>query len=151
MKTSFILVLLLVLHPGALCAETTIANGKSELLAADIAFSARSSQAGVLQAFLEVATPETKVLSQSGRGFDAVRSEYKGTPATATLTWTPSQAEVSSSGDMGYTWGRYEYREPGSDGKPKVTTGSYVTIWKRQPDGSWKVVLDGGTQDPKAP
>jgi ketosteroid isomerase-like protein len=150
MKTSLILASLVALFPAALGADTTVANNKSELLAADTAFCARATKEGVLQAFLEVATPETKVLSESGKGFDAVRSEFKDTPSTATLTWKPSQAEVSSSGDLGYTWGRYEYRDRAADGKPIVETGSYVTIWRRQADGSWKVVLDGGTPDPKA-
>ncbi len=151
MKSSLIAASLLALLPAALGADTPAGRATAGLLAADMAFSARASAAGVLQAFLEVATPETKLLSNAGKGVDAVRSEYRDMPASATLTWTPSEAEVSASGDMGYTWGRYTYSDPGSKGKPVVLTGTYVTIWRRQADGSWKVALDGGTVDPKAP
>ncbi|MGA8432958.1 MAG: DUF4440 domain-containing protein [Candidatus Sulfotelmatobacter sp.] len=60
------------------------------------------------------------------------------------LTWTPVGADMSSSGDLGYTYGTYEFRSLGKDGKPVVSHGKYTSIWKRQKDGSYKVVLDMG-------
>jgi ketosteroid isomerase-like protein len=151
MKSFIILAAAAAFLPAALRAEDTVAKYKAELIAADNAFCAQAVKIGVFQAFMGVATPDTKLLSESGKGFDAVKSGYKNTPATATLTWTPAEAEVSQGGDMGYTWGRYEYRDRGANGKVAVQTGTYVTVWRRQPDGSWKVVLDGGEPDPKAP
>ena len=61
------------------------------------------------------------------------------------LSWEPEYAEVSSSADFGYTVGRYESRRVGGDGVPLVGTGRYVTIWRRDSDGRWKVVLDIGS------
>lgn len=73
------------------------------------------------------------------------------TPAFAdpnfSLTWAPVSAEVSRGGDLGYTIGRYEARRLGPDGHETVSTGSYVTIWRKQPDGGWRVVLDIGNPD----
>src|SRR5271166_4145448 len=60
------------------------------------------------------------------------------------LTWTPVGADISSSGDLGYTYGTYEFRSNDKDGKPSVSHGKYTSIWKKQQDGSWKVVLDMG-------
>jgi ketosteroid isomerase-like protein len=60
------------------------------------------------------------------------------------LTWTPVGADISSSGDMGYTYGTYEFASSDRNGKPVVDHGKYTTIWKKQKDGSWKVVLDMG-------
>jgi ketosteroid isomerase-like protein len=60
------------------------------------------------------------------------------------LTWTPVGADISSSGDLGYTYGTYEFRSNDKDGKPLVSQGKYTSIWKKQSDGSWKVVLDMG-------
>jgi ketosteroid isomerase-like protein len=151
MKIYTVLAVAAALLPAGLHAEDTSAKSKAELIAADSAFAAQAAKVGVYQAFMGVATPDTKLLSESGKGFDAVKSGYKNTPATATLTWTPTEAEVSQGGDMGYTWGRYEYRDRPASGKMTVETGTYVTIWRRQADGSWKVVLDGGEPDPKAP
>jgi ketosteroid isomerase-like protein len=60
------------------------------------------------------------------------------------LTWTPVGADISASGDLGYTYGTYEFRSKGKDGKPVIDRGKYTSIWKKQRDGSWKVVLDMG-------
>jgi ketosteroid isomerase-like protein len=60
------------------------------------------------------------------------------------LTWTPVHIDVSKSGDLAYSYGTFEFRSLGKDGKPSVEHGKYTTIWKRQPDGTWKVVLDMG-------
>ncbi len=42
---------------------------------------------------------------------------------------------------MGYTIGTYELTVE-QDGASMVTVGKYVTLWKKQADGSWKVVVD---------
>jgi ketosteroid isomerase-like protein len=60
------------------------------------------------------------------------------------LTWTPVGADISSSGDLGYTYGTYEFSSKDKDGKTVVDHGKYTSIWKKQGDGSWKVVLDMG-------
>src|SRR5271168_3760445 len=54
------------------------------------------------------------------------------------LTWSPVHVDVSESGDLGYTFGNYEFRSIGKDGKPAVEHGKYTTIWKKQKDGRWK-------------
>jgi ketosteroid isomerase-like protein len=60
------------------------------------------------------------------------------------LTWTPIGADISAFGDLGYTYGTYEFRSKDKDGKPVIDHGKYTSIWKKQKDGSWKVVLDMG-------
>ena len=65
------------------------------------------------------------------------------------LTWTPVGADISTSGDLGYTYGTYEFRSKDKDGKPVVDHGKYTSIWKKQRDGSWKVVLDMGNGSPQ--
>jgi ketosteroid isomerase-like protein len=65
------------------------------------------------------------------------------------LTWSPVHADMAASGDLGYTYGTYEFRSIGKDGKPTVEDGKYVSIWKKQKDGSWKVVMDMGNSSPR--
>lgn len=66
------------------------------------------------------------------------------------LVWAPDTAVIAASGDMGYTIGRSEVRQTNADGSVTVrSTGRYLTIWRRQPDGSWKVELDTGNTDPR--
>ena len=64
------------------------------------------------------------------------------------LTWTPVYADMAASGDLGYTYGTYEFRSKDKDGKPTVSYGKYASIWKKQRDGNWKVVLDMGNESP---
>jgi ketosteroid isomerase-like protein len=64
------------------------------------------------------------------------------------LVWTPVGADISASGDLGYTYGNYEFHSKDKEGKPTVEYGKYTSIWKQQKDGSWKVVLDMGNASP---
>ena len=64
------------------------------------------------------------------------------------LTWTPVGADISVSGDLGYTYGTYEFHSKDKDGKPITDYGKYTSIWKRQKHGTWKVVLDMGNAAP---
>jgi len=65
------------------------------------------------------------------------------------LTWSPVAADVSASGDLGYTWGNFEFRSKLKDGSETVEHGKYMSIWKRQPDDTWKVAVDMGNSGPK--
>jgi ketosteroid isomerase-like protein len=69
----------------------------------------------------------------------------------AKLTWSALFTDVSDDGTLGYNYGRYESRRPGPDGNEVVRTGFFLTIWKRQPDGSWKYVMDTGAPDRPPP
>ena len=65
------------------------------------------------------------------------------------LMWTPVGGDVSASGDLGYTYGTYEFHSKTKEGKPVVQYGKYTSIWKLQKDGAWKVVLDMGNASPE--
>jgi ketosteroid isomerase-like protein len=60
------------------------------------------------------------------------------------LLWEPRLGDVSSSGDLGYLTGPAEYVIPG---KPNAYT-CYFSVWKRQPDGEYRVILDIGVPTP---
>jgi ketosteroid isomerase-like protein len=64
------------------------------------------------------------------------------------LRWKPAGVEVARSGDLGYTWGHAVIRAQDQQGKPVTRYSKYVTIWKKQADGSWKVAVDIGTSSP---
>src|SRR6185437_4057392 len=78
----------------------------------------------------------------------AIAKSANWSPSTYQLTWTPTDAMMGPSGDMGYTWGHYEGRSKDSHGNPVLTSGRYMTIWRREKDGTWKVVLDAGANEP---
>jgi ketosteroid isomerase-like protein len=65
------------------------------------------------------------------------------------LNWKPAKADVAASGDLGYTFGTWELTGKSKSGDPVHLTGKYATVWKKQQDGGWKVVLDLGNTDPQ--
>jgi ketosteroid isomerase-like protein len=67
-----------------------------------------------------------------------------GAAAVTNFTWAPERASVSAAGDLGYTVGRFSTRVIGPDGVEVERTGLYLSIWRRQADGSWKVEMDLG-------
>lgn len=58
------------------------------------------------------------------------------------LTWHVDKAGVAASGDLGYTSGSYEMSFQDASGKTVADKGKYLTVWKKQADGSWKVLFD---------
>jgi ketosteroid isomerase-like protein len=78
----------------------------------------------------------------------AIAKSATWSPKNYQLTWTPTDAMMGPSGDMGYTWGHYEGRSKDANGNPVLTSGRYITMWRREPDGNWKVVLDAGSNEP---
>ena len=78
----------------------------------------------------------------------AIAKSANWSPRDYQLSWTPTDATMGPSGDMGYTWGHFEGHSKDANGNPVVTSGRYMTIWRKQPDGNWKVVLDAGANEP---
>jgi len=60
-----------------------------------------------------------------------------------TLSWEPLNAYMAEAGDMGYTYGIFTMKIKASG---QESRGTYVSIWKKQTDGSWKYVLDCGNE-----
>lgn len=114
---------------------------------AERAFAQLSIDRGMKPAFLAYAAPEGVIVNRGGP-VNAIETWSKRDPAPAgLLTWWPTYADVSRAGDMGWTTGPYEFREKPTDQKP-ADTGHFFTVWRRQPDGSWKWVLDLGVRHP---
>jgi ketosteroid isomerase-like protein len=64
-----------------------------------------------------------------------------GLPGFA-LQWSPTKANMSASGDLGYTAGSYALTMNDANGRPVIERGKYVEVWKKQSDGTWKVIED---------
>lgn len=69
-------------------------------------------------------------------------------PGGASLRWSPLEAVLSRSGDLGYTIGtwRLEGKEP--DGKVQSAEGRYLTVWRKGKDGAFRAVFDMGLEPP---
>ncbi len=87
-------------------------------------------------------------------GREAIRERMRAafTPENPRMVWEPETAVVSEAGDLGYTIGRWRSLPPGSDDIAEATaSGSYVSIWRKDPSGRWRVAVDIGNEDAKPP
>jgi ketosteroid isomerase-like protein len=112
-----------------------------KLVETEIAFAKTSELKGTKAAFLEFLADDGIVFNPTetnGKTFWKNRPE-----SPALLSWKPSWADISSDGNLGYTTGGWELRPKGKTDKP-AAFGQYATIWKRQPDGTFKAVIDLG-------
>src|SRR5262249_39258713 len=77
-------------------------------------------------------------------GRDAIRKSFAGFFALPNLkiSWHPDRVSTAKSGELGYTTGAYQMTFTDPSGKTIPDKGKYVTIWKKEADGSWKVMLD---------
>lgn len=87
-------------------------------------------------------------------GTEALReftSQFLATPGLALSFGEQNEGEVSRAGDLGYTIASYEVTMDDAEGNSVTAPGKVVVIWKKQPDGSWKAVLDIWNSDQAAP
>ena len=109
---------------------------------AEIAFAAQAEQAGTGAAFLSHSAP-TALVTEEGKWANA-QQVWKGRPSKSgsQLAWYPVLADASQSGDLGYTtgpWTSFQNNQP-------QAAGEYVTVWRKQPDGNLKFVVDLGIE-----
>lgn len=127
-----------------------LSPGVQFLYGLETKFAADTAQGGG-RAFAAWFAPDAVVL-QNGKpptiGHDAIAAGATWSPAVYQLTWSPEGARMSPQGDMGFTWGHYEGTSKDSEGSAVKTSGRYMTVWKRQPDGSWKVAMDASNDGP---
>jgi ketosteroid isomerase-like protein len=118
----------------------------------------RASESRDIDAFAAILDADTVFVSESGppvRGRDAVRVKWAAffDPVGPSLTWEPYESEVSSRGDLGYTRGRFLFQGKDGSGKPVTERGEYLSIWRKQRDGAWRLVVDSSlpVADPGVP
>lgn len=151
---------MLVLAVGLACAppQDGMAGGEagdgsmppadeSQLMQADRDFAAAVAEGGaeVWAAWFDPQGAMIQPRAGEISGTASIRSAMAGLDEPGvSLEWEPYSADIAASGDLGYTVGRYTSRGPGEGDAEVVSHGLYVTIWRRQADGSWKVAMDLG-------
>jgi ketosteroid isomerase-like protein len=135
----------------ASCATLPSITVERELLEADRAFATRTQQVGAALAFQETLDPQDGMVVRPGALYEGM-SEFQAafTPSqaeasqTVALNWAPDRAFVADSGEMGVTSGRFVRTVNGA----ATAHGRYVTVWRKDAQGSWRVLIDVGNTDP---
>lgn len=135
--------LLALLMAAPLCAGQL----EDSLLAADRAFD-RVTAARGLDGWMSCFADDAQANTHGGvlKGKAALRDYYSRMFARKefTIRWKPLFAEASKDGTMGYTFGEAETSFRDEKGEVQKRPGRYITVWRRQPGGGWKVATDIG-------
>jgi len=111
------------------------------LVETDRAFSRTAREKGMRAAFLQYVTVQGVVFlpkASNAREWYTKRDDLYGL-----LGWEPEVVEIARGGDLGYTTGAWEFRDKPSD--TETAFGQYVTLWKKQLNGTWLVLIDVGS------
>ncbi|MGZ4059510.1 MAG: YybH family protein, partial [Bacteroidia bacterium] len=126
----------------------------NEILKTDKEFSAMCMDKGMSTAFMAYAADDViKMRPQeypimNKQDLKKMFDEHKS-DGNLKFKWEPVKGDISASGDLGYTFGNWQiYIKGGPTSKDTTIYGNYISIWKKQADGSWKYVLDGGNVTP---
>ena len=122
-----------------------VASGRAALMKLEEDFSTLSVRKGATAAFDSYLAGDARVLRQNvapAVGKENALVLISG--SAGTLTWKRTMADVSASGDLGYTYGPFDLKR----GDAIIEHGSYVRVWKK--DGNvWRVVIDVMSPDPQ--
>jgi ketosteroid isomerase-like protein len=119
-------------------------SDQHELLRADSAFASMSAASTAKAAFVAFAADDAVTFgsgTQFNTGREAIGAGFNSYPSGVVLDWKPVFADVAQSGDLGCTVGEATIAS-------RHYFSKYLTVWKRQADGSWKYVADGGNVRP---
>src|SRR5215813_13221282 len=117
------IIAMLMLIAGFATADKSALN---TLVNSEKSFSKTSEQKGIKGSFVEYFADDSVIFRPgpvNGKKFYSDQAERPGL-----LTWRPVIADISNSGDLGYTTGPWEFRKNGKD-DPKVFYGYYFSIW----------------------
>jgi len=121
--------------------EELFQSGVAEILAADRAFAQAAQANGVPAAFAAFASHDGRVF-QPGRpvatGRQAIAEAYADWEEGASLQWTPSGADISARGDMGFSWGQWTLTQTGAE----TRRGNYMSVWRRDAEGAWRYLAN---------
>jgi ketosteroid isomerase-like protein len=127
--------------------EIDVDAERNALMSADRAwFEAYSGSDSPADAFIEQLVDNASLLPPDAplaQGKEAIRvviMELEAMPGFS-ITWGPDAADVGSGGDLGFTVGSYEMKMDGPEGPMRID-GKYITVWRKQLDGTWRVTAD---------
>ncbi|TFH38489.1 MAG: DUF4440 domain-containing protein [Bacteroidia bacterium] len=120
-------------------------RARADILLAEKEFAKMAADSGIARAFLFFAADDAVILrgDKLVPGIENIRQYFSNSPEDRiSLEWAPDFVDVSTSGDLGYTYGRYLLTQTDSAGQSISSEGYFHTVWKKQPDGIWKFVWD---------
>jgi ketosteroid isomerase-like protein len=126
-------------------------QARTSLLERDLAFGNAVAEFGLAEAYRLFLAEDAVQLPDGDRPLQGRTAIYEQIidatrDSDFLLSWRPEVAEVSLSGDLGYTWGTYWLELLDEEGNPVVLDGNYVNVWRKSATGVWEVIVDISNQ-----
>lgn len=117
--------------------------GIESLIAAEKSFAAMAHDTNTRDAFLQYFSDDV-VTALRGKGPHIGKDHLKAQAVNESLlSWTPTYCALAGSGDFGYNTGPWKFYPSKTDKEP-VAWGQFVSVWKKDSDGKWRVAVDMG-------
>jgi ketosteroid isomerase-like protein len=152
MRLTIVLPLVAALFPTAFQGETGgVSPALESLVEAERAFARAAVQKGIRDSFLEYFADDALALTPEAQSAkERLRTRPARPFSELELIWEPRTGDVAVSGDLGWLTGPSTFIDHTAS-PPRVQHGNYLSIWRRQADGQWRVFIDIGCQVPQPP
>lgn len=137
-----VLLPLFLLFSGSLMQKPNLRTHFDSLVEAERNFAKTSVTTSTREAFLANLSDESILFRP--HPVQGKKWTLDSPSSTDLLTWKPIFADIAQSGELGFTTGPWEYRVTRTPDEKPVAYGDYVTVWKKQADGNWKIMIDIG-------
>src|SRR4051812_48743252 len=143
LRSSFAVAVLAAASLSCLHAQTF--SGKAKAVAdADKAWSV-VGHAGDLDKLMSFFAPDAVAMAP-GAPMTTTREQiaaiYKSVLSIPGVDFSWKLVHAEAAGDLAYTDGTYSMSYKGADGKQVVDKGKYITVWRVDKSGQWKVIRD---------
>jgi ketosteroid isomerase-like protein len=146
LKSSLIVLLVTSVINDCTAQQTLNATLIAEIRSMEASFCADLKAKGAAWAFHAYAAPDAVIKRDNDsliKGPEAIRNYYSSEVyKQAVAEWKPDFVDVSADGTLAYTYGKYTWTMKDKTGNKVQFSGVFHTVWKKQPDGSWKYVWD---------
>jgi ketosteroid isomerase-like protein len=130
----------------AAAAQMTIPPALQKMADTERAFAKRAQEVTVREAFIDFFADESIAFEPDPTpARESLRKQTRPQPAGFQLLWEPRLGDIAASGDLGYLTGPSETIVPGQP----TRYGNYFSVWKRQANGEYRVILDVGGGTPE--
>ncbi|HET9424116.1 MAG TPA: DUF4440 domain-containing protein [Gemmatimonadaceae bacterium] len=120
-----------------------------QMMTTDSSLADRASVFGAARAARDAMADEGVLLTPAELVVGApAASDYYETRRDLSLSWTPRDGFVAVSGDLGLTVGESLATSRGPTGAVTQSFSKYLSVWRKEPDGRWRIVASGSNARP---
>jgi len=127
-------------------AQTAEPVDVNKVIEAEKSFNKLVERKGIKGGFLAVADPEGIIFKPDAVNINEFYNNID--KQSGSLSWIPNFARISGNGDLAFTAGSYIYQNGKTD-DDKVY-GDYISLWRADPEGKFKLLINLGIQHPEA-